>query len=139
MVAQYELYSINISRVDLFYIKSYLCYFTELFHREFQSITLQLIHNNLLHFTLIQSTLCSRAVRWNYKTTEYVDMKGILDSIEWRMLRRADYMPAQNPPNISTDSVTQLGMCDSPRILCFHAVYSPQHSQLDGMQNTLHT
>ena len=27
-----------------------------------------------------------------YKTTEYLRMKGVLDSIELRMLRRADYM-----------------------------------------------
>ena len=28
----------------------------------------------------------------NYKTTKYLHMKGVLDSIELRMLRRADYM-----------------------------------------------
>ena len=27
-----------------------------------------------------------------YKTTEYLRMKGVLDSIELQMLRRADYM-----------------------------------------------
>ena len=29
-------------------------------------------------------------------------MKGALDSIELRMLRRVGYLPAQNPSNIST-------------------------------------
>ena len=32
--------------------------------------------------------------------------KGILDSIELRMLRRVDYLPTQSPSNISTDGVT---------------------------------
>ena len=41
-----------------------------------------------------------------YKTTEYLRMKGVLDSIKLRMLRRVDYLPIQNTPNISTDGVT---------------------------------
>ena len=32
----------------------------------------------------------------NYKTTEYLRMKGVLDSIELRMRRRADYMRERN-------------------------------------------
>ena len=30
------------------------------------------------------------------KTTEYLRMKGVLDSIEWRMLRRTDYLRQRN-------------------------------------------
>ena len=33
-------------------------------------------------------------------------MKGVLDSIELGMLSRVDYLPAQNPLNISTDGAT---------------------------------
>ena len=33
-------------------------------------------------------------------------MKGVLDSMELGMLRRVDYLPAQNPPNIGTDGAT---------------------------------
>ena len=32
----------------------------------------------------------------NYKTTEYLRMKGVLDSIELRLLRRADCMKEHN-------------------------------------------
>ena len=32
----------------------------------------------------------------NYKTTEYLRMKGVLNSIELRMLRRVDYMRGRN-------------------------------------------
>ena len=32
----------------------------------------------------------------NYKTTEYLRMKGVLDSIELWVLRRADYMRVRN-------------------------------------------
>ena len=32
----------------------------------------------------------------NYKTTEYLRMKGVLDFIELRMLRRADYLRKRN-------------------------------------------
>ena len=83
----------------------------ELFYKKFQSIILQLIHNNLLHLPvalniLLYSTLLSRATRWNYKTTEYLRMKGVLDSIELQLLRRVDSLRAQNPPNINTDGVT---------------------------------
>ena len=46
---------------------------------------------------LIESALCSRAARWNYKTTKYLRMKAVLDSIELRMLRRADYLPTRFP------------------------------------------
>ena len=46
---------------------------------------------------LIQSALRSRAARWNYKTTEYLRMKGVFNSIELRMLKRADYLPTQFP------------------------------------------
>ena len=31
-----------------------------------------------------------------YQTTEYLRMKGVLDSIELRMLRRADYLRERN-------------------------------------------
>ena len=49
------------------------------------------------HFWL--SALCSRAARWNYKTTEYLSMKGVLGSIQLRMLRRAHYLPTRFPAN----------------------------------------
>ena len=32
----------------------------------------------------------------NYKTTEYLRMNGVLDSIELQVLRRADYMRERN-------------------------------------------
>ena len=46
---------------------------------------------------VIQSALRSRAVRQNYKTTEYLRMKGVFDSIELQMLRRAYYLPTHFP------------------------------------------
>ena len=41
----------NISRVDLFKYKI-LSMNLEVFHKEFQSVILQLIHNNLLHLSV---------------------------------------------------------------------------------------
>ena len=43
-----------------------------------------------LIFMLVKSSTES------YKTTEYLHMEGVLDSIEIRMLRRADYMKERN-------------------------------------------
>ena len=51
LVAQYELYSMNISRVDLFHITSYL-WSRVISHSQGVSVLLQLIHNNLLHLSV---------------------------------------------------------------------------------------
>ena len=66
----------NISRVDLFKYKI-LSMNLELFHKEFQSIVLQLIHNNLLHLSValnISYSVLSAAfaTRWNLKHISYV-------------------------------------------------------------------
>ena len=84
----------------------------ELFHREFQSIILQLIYNNLLHLSValnISTLYIVYSPQQSYEMelqNKRVRMKGVLHSIELRMLRRVDYLPAQNPPNRSTDGVT---------------------------------
>ena len=47
--------------------------------------------------TSLVSSFEHRAARWNYKTTNYLPMKGVMDSIKLWMLRRADYLPTQFP------------------------------------------
>ena len=63
------------------------------FHREFHFIILKLIHNNLLQN-------CEMELQ-NNRIVKYEGW-GVLDSIELRMLRRVDYLPAHSPLNIST-------------------------------------
>ena len=91
----------------------------ELFRRESQSIILQLIHDNLLYLSValnISYSLLS-AAELRDRITKLTSMKSVLDSIELRMLRRVDYQPAHNPPNVSSDGATQLSTCDSPKML----------------------
>ena len=81
----------------------------ELFRRESQSIILQLIHNNLLYLSValnISYSLLS-AAELRDGITKQRSMKSVLDSIiGLRMLRRVDYQPAHDPPNISTGGAT---------------------------------
>ena len=62
----------------------------ELRNREFQSIILQLMHNNLIRLSVVLTSLTRRR---NCKTTKYFRMKGALYSIELQMLRRVHYLP----------------------------------------------
>ena len=49
-----------------------------------------------LHATFCIGSNPAWGVSKIYKTTEYLRMKGVLDSIKLRMLRRADYMREHN-------------------------------------------
>ena len=73
----------------------------------------------------------------NYKTTKYLRMKGVLDSIELRMLRRADYL---RECNISGESHVcsyetlsvfhigwEIGWEDSLFSLAFATRWNPKH------------
>ena len=72
-----------------------------------------------------------------YKTTEYLRMKGVLDSVELRMLRRADYMRERNILGEShvysygTPSVLhigwEIGRADSLLSLAFATRWNPKH------------
>ena len=72
-----------------------------------------------------------------YKTTEYLRMKSVLDSIELRMLRRADYMRERNILGEShvysyrTPSVShigwEIGWADSLLSLAFATRWNPKH------------
>ena len=59
-----------------------------------------------------------------YKTTEYLRMKGVLYSIELRMLRRADYLRERNilreshVHNYETQSVRVNGWEPGGQIVC---------------------
>lgn len=81
----------------------------DLFNKKFQYAVSHLMHD--IHFLvssfkhLIWSTLHNRTARWDYKTTEYLRMVRVLDSIDFRMLKRVEYLSSQNPPNTSDDDV----------------------------------
>ena len=72
-----------------------------------------------------------------YKTTEYLRMKGVLDSIKLRMLRRADYMREHNILGESHVysygrlSVVHIGRengwADTLLSLAFAARWNPKH------------
>ena len=72
-----------------------------------------------------------------YKTTEYLRVKGALDSIELRMLRRADYLRECNILEEShiyshgTPSVfhfgREIGWADSLLSLAFATRWNPKH------------
>ena len=76
-------------------------------------------------------------MKWNYKTTEYLRMKGILDSIDLRMLGRADYIRERSifgeshVYSYGTPSVfhfgREIGWVDSLLSLAFAARWNPKH------------
>ena len=76
----------------------------------------------------------------NYKTTKYLHMKGVLDSIELRMLRRADYMRECNILGEShiysyrTLSVFHFGWTDSLLSLAFTTWWNPKHPSNTTME-----
>ena len=60
---------------------------------------LQISENSILrhcHAIYGNPQACNQLLPMFYKTTEYLRMKGVLDSIELWMLRRADYMRERN-------------------------------------------
>ena len=89
----------------------------------------------LLFFFWVSSLAILSA--WNYKTTEYLRMKGVLDTIELRMLRRADYLRERNILGEShvysygTLSVFHIGRenrwADSLLSLSFATPWNPKH------------
>ena len=63
-------------------------------------------------------------IRWNFKTTDYLHMKAVLDSIVFQMLRRGDDM--LNTHSFLTDWYSDCVLCwSSPRNLCFLTVSPP--------------
>ena len=87
--------------------------------------------------TSLVSSFEHKAARWNYKTTKYLPMKGVMDSIKLRMLRRADYLPTRFPTQNeilmafhSCKCVTLQGcyaVSDSLLSLAFTTQWNPKH------------
>ena len=116
----------------------------ELFHREFQSITLQFMYNNLLHLSVAlkisYSLLAAAELRdeiTKNRVLTYVRCFGfhrVVDAKESRLSARPE--PTQHK---YWQRYVALNAWLSKDVTLSHIVYSSQHSQLDGIQNTLHT